>query len=70
MKNKMHFCDEDTPWGNVNRVGDVLEFLIYTTCLQTPNSNLPAPSNEVWSGLTLILTACSNTLEFAEKESK
>lgn len=65
----MNFCDNDTPWGDVDTVVDVLEFLLYAASLPMPAMQPAIPQNG-WNGLHCILLACSNTLKQARQSAQ
>ena len=60
----MDFNDGDTPWGDVGRVRDVLDFLAYVASLPIPKMQ-PEMTTKEWSGLYWILTASHETLRKA-----
>ena len=60
----MDFRNGDTPWGDVGKVREVLEFLTYATSTPAPPMHSKMRPDE-WAGLYWILLACGETLKHA-----
>ncbi len=65
----MDFCDNDTPWGHVSRARSVLDFLCQTLCWATEDEQIELNVTQQ-TGLSVILMACSKTLQKAEEEAE
>ena len=64
----MDFCDLDAPWGHVGKARDVLDFLCQTLCWPGRDEEISLSYSQ-YTGLALILLACSETLKRAEEDS-
>lgn len=64
----MHFCQNDSPVDNVDRVRDVLEFLTEGFCAQAAAE--VTLSTSACHGLMVILMACEGTLARAQPQEK
>ncbi len=65
----MDFCDNDTPWGHVSRARSVLDFVCQTLCWPVMGEQIELNTSQQ-SGLSVILMACSKTLQKAEEEAE
>lgn len=65
----MDFCTNDTPWGEVDKVQEVLNFLAFALG-QFGNEVYASPAEKDWGGLFWILEACSETLKQASEQAQ
>ncbi len=66
----MDFCDLDTPWGNVGRARNVLDFVSMALSWSTLQHTQMDISDDQRDGLMCILLTCAETLQKAEEEAK